>query len=202
MRAQELQYLGLPGRSIDAQLQNIFNDGKWRHLRWQGMLLAAGLLVDIEYQLPWPAMKSKGSVDGVGEVSHSHPYPAWRGKEFGFELKGISTFQFAKIRDNGPLDKHLKQVHRYFLSGGFDLFVIVYEDKTTQAFEEFVIEPDQQLLAGSKRELVILNEAIAKKELHGMLPDCQRARGPEWQDCAFGGQHGLCQRAGLWPRLK
>lgn len=201
-RRQELDFLGMPQQPIDAQLRNIFNDGKWRHLRWQAFLLKAGVLSDIEYSLPWPTMRSMGSVDGIGEVPGDHPQQDWQGKYFGFELKGVSTFQFPKYKENGPLDKHIRQVHRYFLVGGFDLFSIIYEDKTTQAWCEWVIKPDPKLLAESKRELEELNGAIDRKELHPMLPDCRNLRGPEWADCTYGGLSRVCPRAGTWPRVK
>lgn len=202
MRAQELQYLGIPASPTDAQLQNIFNDGKWRHLRWQAMLLAAGILLDIEFALPWVAMHSMGSADGIGIVPDTHPRRVWRGKDYVFELKGISTFQFGKVKDEGVLPKHLKQVHRYFLSGGFDLAVIIYEDKTTQNWHEVVIEPDDRLLDESRRELEALNSAIVRKQLHDMLPECRALKGATWHDCGFGAATRTCPRAGRWPRLK
>ena len=202
LRAQELQFLGIPGAPIDAQLQNIFNDGKWRHLRWQAELLASGLLVDVEYPLTWGAMRSRGTMDGIGQVPDTHARSRWRGASFGFELKGISTFQFAKAKEAGGLEHHRRQVHRYFLMGGFDLFVMVYEDKTTQAWFEVVVEPDPQLLKESRQELDALNAAIERRRLHDMLPECRKLTGYTWHDCSFGGSAKTCPRAGTWPRIK
>ena len=60
-RKQLFQYLGVdPGGMTDPQLQNIFFDGTWRHLRWQAMLLQAGILTKVETMLDWPAKRSMG----------------------------------------------------------------------------------------------------------------------------------------------
>ena len=43
------QYIGVPVMSRgDSRLHSIFIDGTWRHIRWQMMLLEAGILTDIE----------------------------------------------------------------------------------------------------------------------------------------------------------
>lgn len=206
LREQELTYCGIqPGTPTDPQLQNIFNDGKWRHLRWQAMLLAAGILYDIEWTLRWPAKDAVGTMDGLGLVGSDHPNVMWRDEDFGMELKGVSTFVFQRI-EKGDRDikaEHLRQVHRYFiLSGGIKLFVIIYEDKTTQRWLEWVVTPDPALLAEQERELDVLNNAIDQRRLHPMLSMCKQGVGQQWNDCKYGGRGGPCQRAGTWPGLK
>lgn len=204
LRRQVLMYLNMPQGSVDPQLQNIFNDGKWRHMRWQAMLLTAGILDRMEFSLPWPNKRSVGTMDGLGVVPDDHPRVEWRGKVFGFELKGVSTFQYGNYAKKGarPKDDHLNQVHRYFLSSGVDLFVIIYEDKTTQAWTEWVIEPEPALVKEQKVELNELNRAVDREELPPMLPDCKRHTGAEWRSCPFGGSGGICESAGLWPAEK
>ena len=203
LRMQELGFLGATGPVAGSQLQEIFNDGKWRHLRWQAILLAAGILDVVEMSLPWQRMRSAGSVDGVGVVPDDHPNQSWRGKEFGFELKGTHPIVFQKLKDTKPKPEHIRQVHRYFLSGGFDLFVVLYENKGTQEISEWVFEPDAAVLAESEREIIDLNDAIDREELHDMLPDCARkTKDAAWQDCPFGKETGICERSGRWPHRK
>ena len=128
-RRQILGYLGAPVSSPpDPQTQQIFLDGTWRHLRWQATLLQAGIIERVEIGLPWEAMQSMGSMDGAGVVPGDHSVGQWRGLEFGWELKGVNTFQYKKMLE--PPDKFLDQINRYFLSGGFDLFVLIAEDKS------------------------------------------------------------------------
>jgi hypothetical protein len=200
LRAQVLSFLGVVGEgAIDPQLANIFQDGKWRHLRLQAAMLEAGIIDEIEYVLSWPKLRSRGTADGAGVVPMDHPMQRWRGKSFGVEVKGVSTFQFSKYEGADPNAKHEAQVDRYFLASGFDLFVFLYEDKTTQRMLEWVVEPDARKIAAARAELVELNTAVDTKTLPSMLPGCQMRNGIEWTHCSFAGKHGACPRAGSWP---
>lgn len=195
LRRQELAYAGVGGGVIDPQLRNIFNDGKWRHLRWQAMLFDAGIITDGEYLVQWPDMFSRGSLDGRGEVPMDHPRKDWRGKEFGFELKGVSTFQFGEMAKGGPKPEHARQIHHYFVLGGFDLFSYVIEDKTTQSFKEFVIEPDRKLMIEAENDIRELAKATKTKKLHALLPECASRSGSTFTNCPFGGKNGPCVQA-------
>lgn len=203
-RAQVLGYLGVPGLdSIDPRLQNIFNDGKWRHLRWQAMLLTIGLLDRAEMPLHWRNKRSRGTIDGHGIVADDHPRPIWRGKDYGFELKGMNPYGYSRAVKGDPemKEEHLKQVHRYFLMGAFDLFVIVYENKATQEWHEWVIEPDDAYLEESREELDRLNDAVDDEVLPPMLNQCKIRTGV-FKDCTFGvTAQGPCPKAGTWPML-
>jgi len=195
LRRQELAYAGVGGDVIDPQLRNIFNDGKWRHLRWQAMLLETGIITDPEYLVKWPEMLSRGSVDARGEVPMDHPRQDWRGKEFGLELKGVSTFQFGEMSRSGPKPEHARQIHHYFVLGGFDLFSYVIEDKTTQNFAEHVIVPDKKLMIEAENDIIQLAKAVKDKKLHQLLPDCQKRTGEEFRSCPYGGKNGPCVAA-------
>lgn len=195
LRRQELAFAGVGQEVIDPQLRNIFNDGKWRHLRWQAMLLETGVITDPEYLVQWKKHLSRGALDGRGVVANDHARRDWRGKEFGFELKGVSTFQYGELAKNGPKPGHLRQTHHYFVLGAFDLFSIVYEDKTTQAWKEWVIEPDAKLMTEAENDIRELSKAVKNKKLHSLVPECKRQSGPLFLDCPFGGKNGQCIQA-------
>lgn len=199
-RRQVFMFKGIVPDGVNSpQLQSIFYDGTWRHLRWQAVLLQAGILSDIEFALHWEAMRSVGTMDGIGVVPDDHANKDWRELEFGFELKGINTYGFKKVKEEGPKDDHLRQVHRYFLSGGFDLFVIIYEDKNTQQWEEFVITPDDALLASQREELRLLNGYVDLKAIPPMLPECQAKTGDQWTKwCPYAGTGGICEHTVDW----
>lgn len=199
-RYQELRYAGVTSdKAIDPRLANIFSDGKWRHLRWQAMLLHAEILLRPEEGLDWPAMRSWATMDGLGIVPTNHPRPAWRGKEFGFELKGANPFGYRKdVKDNEQAkDAHLDQVHRAFINGGFDLYVIIYENKANQEWFEWVYEPDPARVASQKEELAELNGDVDAKRLAKMLPECAARKGYTFNHgCPYGTPTGACVRAG------
>lgn len=195
LRAQELAYAGVSGETIDTQLRNIFNDGKWRHLRWQAMLLDAGVITDAEYPVFWHDYFSRGTIDGRGEVPASHPVERWRGLEFGFELKGVSTFQFGRYKKEGqPTGSHRAQIDRYFAIGGFDLFSYVIEDKTTQEFYEMVVERDDTAVELADREIKALGHAVMADRIHAPRPQCVKHRGEDWQGCPYGSASGACTK--------
>jgi hypothetical protein len=197
LRAQEFGFLGVnpPVETLPStDLIGIFDDGRWRHLRWQANLLTARILSSIEVTLDWPTKRSKGSMDGMGVVPADHPNPRWRGLDFGFELKGMNGFQYARaVKDPLPIEKHLYQVDRYFLSSGVDLFVVLYECKLTQKIHEWVIERDDLRIKESEEELDDLNMAVDIQELHPQLKSCSHRMGPNWQGCPYAGKGGICE---------
>lgn len=196
-RQQLFQYLGVlpPIETMPSvDLISIFDDGRWRHLRWQANLLSAGLLTAIEVPLDWPAKRSKGSMDGMGVVRANHPNRAWRGLDYGFELKGMNGFQYPKaIAKPTPVDKHMAQIDRYFLSSGVDLFVVIYECKLTQRFHEWVITPDKVRIRDQAEELDELNEAVDNQTIPNQLRSCHARMGPHWNGCAYAGRGGICE---------
>lgn len=204
MRRQEFDFLGV-GADMNfkpsTDLLSIFDDGRWRHLRWQANLLSAGILDRIEVLLDWPAKRSKGSMDGVGTVPADHPRVDWRGEEFGFELKGMHGFVYANaVKKPTPSEKHMEQVDRYFLVSGLKLFVVVYECKLTQQTHEWVIERDERRIRYSAEELDDMNEAVDRQRIHDQLRSCARRMGPAWADCPYAGKGGVCESWRDWGK--
>ena len=201
-RRQIFNFIGVDSGTVNnPQLQNIFYDGSWRHLRWQAMLLQAGILDEIELPLKWTTKRSRGTMDGLGTVPEDHPRPDWRGLEYGFELKGTNSFVYRKAIEDGLKEEHLNQIHRYFLVGGFDLFVVVYENKDNQEWNEWVITPDPKRLQTQKEELDRLNEFVDKETLPPMLKGCQTKNSQEWKQCPFAGNQGVCVQAKSFQQL-
>lgn len=177
-RRQLFSYIGVPSQStLDAQLQNKFNDGTWRHLRWQLMLLKAGLLDTVEGWVTNETYNLVGSMDGEGD-SETHG-------RFGFELKGIGSLSFLK---GGPHTAHIFQIHSYFVAKPeLDAFSLIYEDKMTQTWKEFVIERDPTVMRAVRKELKSLNRAAANKKLIPVLEECKNAKGPTYRGCPYKG---------------
>lgn len=204
-REQELQFLGMPtSGAIDPRLAWIFDDGKWRHLHWQARLLQAGILDVAERPLFWRNKRSRGTIDGLGSVPDDHKRTRIRGLEFGFELKGVNPFYYKKAvkGDAGVKEEHKMQVSRYFLMGGFDLFVTLYEDKGSQNWHEWVDFPDMEYINDQREELEELNDAIENEQLHDMLPQCALQTGDTWNSCDYGGAHESCIKSRDWPNLR
>src|SRR6185369_3870583 len=203
LRAQELEYLGAGPTDLTGEvspgLMAIFKDGKWRHLKWQADLLAAGIIEEIEYSAPWRSKRAVGTLDGLGVVPDTHGVGSWRGELFGAELKGVNAWQYPKLVSAPyPKEDHMRQVHRYFVLTGVRLFSVIYENKSTQNFHERVVRPIPRLLDESRQELEELNRAVERKELHRILAPCRHRSGKQWEGCKFSGEDGPCESAGTW----
>ncbi|NBO55618.1 MAG: hypothetical protein EBU84_13750 [Actinobacteria bacterium] len=172
-RAQVFGYHDAPSlRSYDPQLQNLFNDGHFRHLRWQIMLLESGVLTDIEVGIHVPQIRLEGSIDGVNA-----------NEEWMFELKGTS--QFRSVQNNGAMPAHIKQVHAYLLASGLKEAVIVYEDKSSQQWAEILIEKNPKVISEIKKILDGLNDAIDNKYLPERLEECENQKGATYESCPY-----------------
>ncbi len=202
-RKQVFDYLGTKtGKDVlvEPQLARIFANGTWNHLRTQVALLASGIATDIEIVLNWRKMRCKGSVDAVGVVPDTHPKTNWRNKEFGIEFKTANSNVFRMLRDAGPY-KYRQQVARYLLLSGWELFVILVENKDNQELLEWVIEPEPSELSAQEAELRALNKAVDTKMMPPMLPECARMTGKAFRDCPYGGRTGACVQTRSWPDL-
>jgi hypothetical protein len=171
---------------IDPVLQNLFNDGNWRHLRWQMMGLAAGVLTHVEVPVEVPKYRLKTSIDGVNVD-----------EKFIFELKGQS--QYTSTLDPGIPERHILQIHTMFLATGYDVCVYVREDKRTQDWKETIVRKDPIILRKVKKELTALNEHVEERSLPEPLPECWQKEGP-YKTCPYAAECiGWFKNGDAWP---
>lgn len=185
-RRQIFNYLGMPGgKIIGPDTQNLFNDGKWRHLRWQMMALQAGAITHAEYPYSYPPLRVSGSMDGLNSYD-----------SFGFELKGDRNM--SRIIDGVP-ETHDLQMHTMMLATGWETFVYIIEDKKTQNWREIIVHRDPKIIAVVRQELEELNEFIEDNTLPPVLPACAAKEGP-YRTCPFGPRCLERERIGnYWP---
>ena len=164
-RAQVFEWIGVPGeRGYSAQLANIFADGTWRHLRWQTMLLSAGILHSVEVPVHDPETGLVGSMDGEG----TH-----KGEGIMFELKGI--FQ---LNENLPYTAHEWQVQSYLLMRpDLSYCVMVYEDKRSQHWREYKVFPSAMHRKVLKKRTASLNAYVEQEKLPDVQPESVREKG-------------------------
>lgn len=165
------------GYSHGAQLQNIFNDGTWRHARWQLMLTKLGLLHSTEVRVSMPSRRLTGSMDGQGTDTKN-------GHDYFFELKGTSI-SLSKLEKEGALPAHVFQVQAYLAASGLPEAIIIYESKMNQDWIEIVVQRDEGTIAEIIEILDDLNEHVDNDTLPPMLPDCRIKTGDEYSNCAY-----------------
>ncbi len=140
MRSQVISYMGIPStREVDLQLMSIFDDGKWRHLRWHLLLYRLGISEDIEKFASSPVLKRVGGTpDQI--INFSKHYPWSSGLRVGFEMKGTHNTRYNYvIRTKRPIFEHLYQIITYMVLEDLYVYVLIYENKDTQEFYEFDI---------------------------------------------------------------
>lgn len=196
-RRRELAFIGMPiVANYDPQQRRIFLNGTWVHLRNQAVLMAAGILDNIEVTIKRKKWRTRCTMDGMGVVSQGR----YIGAEFGYELKSANEFAYQNQIIKGVSEKTRKQVDFEFLMSGFDLFVIHNENKNNQSINEWVIVRDDNRVAEVVEDLKELNAAIDGRSLTPMLPECvKQLRSGEFYNCPFGGDGGICPSVGKWP---
>lgn len=173
-RAQVFTYLGMPGgKVIDPEKQNLFNDGKWRHLRWQMMGVQSGALTHAEWPVVYKPLRLKTSVDGLNTYEN-----------FGFELKGDRNM--SRVMHETPYDHDL-QMHTMMLAMGWDTFAYVVEDKSSQEWKEIITHRDEKKIKIVRENLEELNEHVDNHQLPLVLPACAAKEGP-YRTCDFAAQ--------------
>lgn len=202
LRQQVFAFQGMPPLfRMDPQLQNIFNDGTWRHIRWQMMGLLAGVFVNEWWDVPNGKF---GTVEQAPvEVKHKlpqyHTSVSLDGENteegFGFELKGHGWI--GKVVEEGLPDKHMAQVHTYFVATGHDRFIYVAEDKRSNNWKEIIVRQERRWMIQVKDELNALSDAVEDQKLPAVLPACRAKKGPDYQGCPF--RHQCVEQGGVWP---
>lgn len=176
-RAQMWVYLGMPSRKIiEPETLNLFNDGKFRHLKWQVMGMQAGVFTHAEYPLTLKKYRMTSSVDALNSE-----------QKFLFELKGDRYM--ARLMDGAEdpdsvVSKHMLQVHSMFLMTGWEKCSYVMEDKATNDFRERIITRDPVLIKQVKTEMEQLNEHVEYRSLPEPLEACKSKEGP-YRTCPF-----------------
>lgn len=165
LRLQIFQRLAGPKPDVEPEVvrTNLFRDGHWRHLRLQADSLQAGIVDDIEVGYEAKAYELVGSMDG-------------RKDRIGIEFKGAHEGKYRMVGVVGVLDEHRYQVESYLLltelaGDPLDVVAVVYEDKTTLNWREFIVERDPRAQADLRRRLDELLDAWRNQRMPQRLPD-------------------------------
>lgn len=185
LRQQVFRFLGMNSlRNMDSVLQNIFNDGTWRHIRHQMMGMQGGWLTDVEVKYSLPQWRLTTSLDGINTDE------GW-----GYELKGMRNY--SKVVSDGIPYGHNLQVHTTMLASDLDRWVYLVEDKGSQDWQEIVIRRDSKIIQEVKDELNKITDSVEDKQLPEMIPECKIKKGNEYKQCPF---KMVCPVIKKWPK--
>lgn len=164
-RKKILSYMGEESAPLDLSGHNFTTVGTWGHYRWQLAGLSAGWLTSIEKHV-----RGTGAVDGITSDGS------------GFELKTTGEWIFKNL--SSPKSEHITQVHLYMMRSRIRKFHIVYENRNSLEFKEFVIHYDPQVVKQIKEKLESLNDHADAGTLPAMLEDCM-ASGKTMDRCSY-----------------
>lgn len=172
-RRQQFTFLGMPELPPSTKLAGVFQNGTFMHIRWQMAGLTAGWMDNAEVPVGTNPYDLSGTQDGTttnGEV---------------IELKSTNSNQFNRIMSFGPIEGHTFQVGTYVLVTGAERGVILYENKDTQDYKEFVYDRDELPLQEIKEIAFGVWEKLDAKELAEPLDECEAKTGYRYSGCPF-----------------
>lgn len=174
-RRRVLAWLGVPeSRGPSSRLVSIFHNGTYMHLRWQLAGLSAGWLAAPEVFAGNAHLNLKGTLDGVLDTGE------------GLELKSINSYGFSYLMSAGkPKAAHVYQITAYFLMTEIERFSVIYENKDTQDYREFVVTRKDAPVAQAIEEFERLNYAVDFEELPEVKDACWAGEGTEYLQCPF-----------------
>lgn len=185
LRQQMFGFLSMASeKSYSSDTAAIFIHGSWTHLKWQCMGLEAGWLAEVEVPCRIDEFAITGTIDGILDTGE------------GWELKSINSRGFRGVCEYGPQTKHIYQVHTYMLATGIRKWSLVYEDKDTQQWREWVINWDQGIVDELLDEFEILRVSRETHELPPVLENCLKHKGTQYTQCPFKNQ---CMEIDKWP---
>lgn len=172
-RRQQFTFIGMPELPPSPKTAQIFQTGTFMHIRWQMAGLTEGWLTAAEVPVGNNDYGLSGTQDGIAYDDSV------------VELKSANSNSFNRVNTFGPLGGHPFQVGTYVLTTGAEQGVLIYENKDTQEFKEFVLTRDELPLD----EIEIINEKLwertVTKELFEPLDECEAGVGYKFAGCPF-----------------
>lgn len=187
LRKQQFTFLGLPELPPSPGLAQIFQNGTFMHIRWQMAGLTEGWLFAAEVPVGENDYRLSGTQDGI----------AYDGTVV--ELKSINSHGYHRVLSFGAKEMHKSQVATYVLTTGAERATIIYENKDTQDFKEFVFPASELPLGEVKESTERMWESLEAESLYQPLPDCEEGVGYQFMGCPFRKQ---CLKIRNWKHAK
>lgn len=141
------KFTGLKGQvRIDPQSETIFDDGNWRHHRWQTIFRDMERVLGRE-NFKVISIEEKVSIDDLYMSGHLD-ITVWI-KGYGrivIDIKGINDRGFTRIlTEDTPVEKHVEQLMAYCEARGVYKGMLFYENKNDNRWRCYLIKWDQSI---------------------------------------------------------
>jgi hypothetical protein len=199
-RAAVFKFIGVKGkRRISPDLQLIFDDGNWRHLKWQttfhDMEAVLGRerfrVISTEAKVQFSDLYISGSLDNVLWLK---PHPSNPGRKWVVDIKGINKAGFEFIlRNDEPIEKHVKQLVTYEKAAEVPRGLLWYECKDNQSTKAFIVNADDSAWHEVEGWATSVVSFLERRRLPPMDPDCVQGN-ITYERCPYASQ---CYGSGL-----
>lgn len=172
-RQAAFKFVGMPGRTqVDPESQAIFDDGHWRHHKWQATFLDMELVlgpkkfkvISIEEDVEVPELYIAGAADAVIVIN---------GKKWVVDFKGINSWGFeAVFRNHKPHEKHVLQLLAYMKARKIRRGLILYDHKDRSRTKIFAIHFTGKDWAEVEEWCERVLRKLDRQELPPMSLDC------------------------------
>lgn len=189
-RRQLFAYIGMAEDTrFSTRTIQIFHNGTFMHLRWQLAGISAGWLAQPEAFATHEDLRVKGSLDGILDTGE------------GLELKSINSNGFNWISAaEQPKVQHMGQIGTYFVMlPDIDAFSVIYENKDTQDYKEFLIKRENGPVTAARIELEVLNEHVDHRTFPEVKDGCWAKQGSEYLQCPF---REICPTISTWDQAE
>jgi hypothetical protein len=173
-RQAAFAFVGMPARRVvDPDTQGIFDDGDWRHHRWQATFLdmekVLGVktfkVVSIEEGTFHEPLYIAGSMDAVVRIN---------GELWVIDFKGINSWGFERVyREHEPHRAHVLQLISYMRARKIKRGILMYEHKDKNATKCFVVRFTPKAFEEVASWCTDVLTDIEEHELPPMALDCQ-----------------------------
>jgi hypothetical protein len=192
-RLAAFKYAGVQGdERIDPDTELIFDDGNWRHHRWQATFL------DMEALLGRERIRVLGIEDRVGDerlhiagsLDVLLAIKVRRGngmvwEKYLIDIKGINTYGFSRITmDNAAKSEHVRQVITYCKLRQIRRGLLLYENKNSNEIRVFQVPFNQKLWQEVEDWSLEVLDALEHKRLPPMHPECEGGT-YLWEKCPY-----------------
>jgi hypothetical protein len=192
-RLAAYKFAGVRGeRRVDPDNELIFDDGNWRHHKWQANFRDMERLlgrerfrvISIEERVGDADLYIAGSLDVLLAIKVRRG-DAWVWERYVIDIKGINVYGFSRITmDNSGKEEHVRQLITYCKLRGISRGLLLYENKNTNEIRTFKVVQNPELwreVQDWSREVI---EHLEAGTLPPMHPDCEGGT-YLWEKCPY-----------------
>lgn len=180
-RKAVLRYNGTPAPESKRETprgERILDDGHYRHLRLHSYLLHMSddpkvplESLGFEKTVEVKPFRVRGSLDHWIRIFE---HGQW--VEYVVDFKGASQWQSSQLSYGGANNSHISQGITYAWATGVRDIIILYEDKNSQEFHEFVIHVTDEMLEREQAKVKKLKRHVRRETLPPRPGDCIKGK--------------------------